>query len=364
MNVAGTGSSLFGSRLAGHTLVCLVLAGCSPSPSGGFADWPVDSAGYEIEVLPVAVSASYARGDDVYLGLPSGEIRKARDSRLDAEWQDYGNPLGTGPRLLFASRSGVVFTGADHHSVYRTADGGATWQVCLDVPVWRMDEDDKHHLYAGNYTQDDAHSATLYKSTDDGLTWAAIWSDPLNRHIHTVRWDDAGKRLYIAFGDGVLRGRACSADRGATFRDLARHFHDGPTDVAFTDDFVFWGTDNGSGQLWRVSRAAGTQEELLGDSQYLWFTVAAGEQVYVGTVTARKTGGEHAALLASADQGANWLKLLEADESTGPYSRGFSAESRELSAGGWLYCTGGAEGASKFYRVRLRSGTPVSALGR
>jgi hypothetical protein len=358
MSAARPKTSLIRSEITLGMLGCLMLMGCSPSPSGGFADWSVDSTGYEIEELPVSISASYTHGDDVFLGLPSGEIRKASDSRLDAEWQSYGNPLGTGPRLLFASRSGAVFTGADNHPVYRTASSGATWQVALDVSVWRMDEDDEGSLYAGNYTHDDQHIAALYKSTDDGLTWAVIWSDPLNQHIHTVRWDDADKRLYIAFGDGALRGRAYSDDRGATFHDLARHFHDGPTDGAFTDDFAFWGTDNGSGQLWRVSRTTGAQEELLGDSQYLWFTVAAGKQIFVGTVTSRQDGGERAALLASADQGATWLKLLETDESTGPYTRGFSAESRELSAGGWLYCTGGAEGASKSYRVRLRPGTP------
>ncbi len=339
-------------------LLPMGLLGCPPNDTSDFAGWLIEDSGYEIEVLPTVICASYARGDDVYLGLLDGRILKASDSRLSDPWTDLGNPFGTGPRLLFTSSAGVVFTGADRHPVYRTTDGGQTWTVSLNTSVWRMDEDDQGHLYAGNYTQDEDDIATVYKSLDGGATWTAIWTDPLNRHVHTVRWDDVDRRLYIAFGDGALRGRACSDDHGTTFHDLARNYRDGPADVACTTDYVLWGSDNGSGELWRVSRATGAETTLLGNSQYLWFTVAGGAQVFVGTVTSAEAGGERAVLLASSDQGATWVKLLETEASTGPYSHGFSAESRELSGAGWLYCTGGAAGAGTSYRVRLRSSPP------
>ena len=85
--------------------------------------------------------------------------------------------------------------------------------------------------------------------------------------------------------------------------------------------------------------------------------MAGGPQVFVGTVSSAEAGGERAALLASANQGETWVKLLETAPSTGPYSHGFGAESRALSRGGWLYCTGGAAGAATSYRVRLRTGS-------
>ena len=54
-----------------------------------------------------------------------------------------------------------------------------------------------------------------------------------------------------------------------------------------------------------------------------------------------------AAVLASHDEGDSWQKLLSLDTSAGR-GLGFSSESRELSANGWLYFSGG----SRTYRVR------------
>ena len=313
---------------------------------------PVDTAGYEVEDLPVVITASFAHGDDVYLGLETGEIKKASDSHFSGPWSDLGRPLPGGPRLLFASTAGVLFASMDHQAMYRSADGGATWQACLDVPVWRMDEDDEGGLYAGEYIKDAEHVAALYKSTDAGVTWLLVFVDEHAHHIHTVRWDARGQRLYIAFGDGPGAGRAYSDDHGASFEVIARGAREMYTDVAFTRDYVFWCTDTASGQILRVERATGTQQIITGWSQFVWFGVADDEQIYVGTVVSRDIGGERAALLASHDQGHTWQKLSETAWSTGTYSQGFFAESRRLSAGGWLYCTGGDEQGPRSYRVR------------
>jgi len=332
-----------------------LLPACVP-PWPQFDAWPVQTADYEIEELPVVLSASYARGRDVYWGLASGEIVRVADDDPNGPRISLGAPLDGGPRLVFASTHGAVFASADHQPLYRTADGGQTWAACQDVPVWRMDEDDDGNLYAGNYTKDVQHVATLYKSTDDGASWAEVFRDPTNDHVHTVRWDARAQRLYIALGDGrwpghLTRAEAYSDDRGATFHDLARGPRQGDTDVAFTDDYVIWCSDDQSGRLFRVRRADGAIETAFSDSQFIWFGVASGQQIYVGTMASRRPGGERAALLASADQGQTWQKLLETSPSAGPYDRGFYAESRELSAGGWLYCTAG-DNPPRSFRVR------------
>lgn len=336
--------------VAGAAIV-LVAAGCQPWIVNA-APAPVDRTGYEVEDLPVVITASFARGDDVYLGLESGELKRASDARFREPWDDLGRPIDGGPRLVFASRTGTLFVSADRRPVHRSDDAGRTWEACLAVPVWRVEEDDEGSLYAGNYTKDDEHSATLYQSTDDGATWAAIFEEPAAHHIHTVRWDERGQRLYIAFGDGPGSGRAYSDDRGASFVRIPSGPQEVCTDVAFTRDYVFWCTDTGTGRILRVARATGAVQTITGWSQFVWFGVAEDEQVFLGTVASQKLGGERAALWASHDQGASWQKLSETARSNGPYSQGFFGESRRLSAGGWLYCTGGDENGPRSYRVR------------
>ncbi len=348
-------------RLLPWLATAALLPACTP-PWPLFDAWPVDAAEYELEELPAVLSASYARGHDVYWGLSTGEVVRVADDDPNGPRVSLGAPLDGGPRLLFASTRGTVFASADRRSLYRTTDN-ATWAACLDVPVWRMDEDDEGSLYAGNYTKDPRHVATLYKSTDDGASWTLIFRDPTNDHIHTVRWDSAGQRLYIAFGDGrwpghLTRGEAYSDDRGATFHDLARGPRQGHTDVAFTDDYVIWCSDDQSGRVFRVRRTDGAIETVFGDSQFVWFGAASGQQIYAGTMTSGRFGGERAALLASDDQGQTWRKLLETSPSAGPYDRGFYAESRALSAGGWLYCTARDEPPRSF-RVRHVAPSPL-----
>ncbi len=335
--------------LAAVTLLPGLLAGCGPANlPPDFADWPVDTAGYTVEQLPFQITGSFARGSDVYLAAPDGQIAVVHDDDLSEPLLRMAGPTPN-PSVVHVTRTGTLLIAARYQPLWRSADAGATWQICLQAPSWRLTEDDQGALYLGNYIKTEGTIATLYKSTDDAATWQEIWHDPLNHHIHTVRWDDLSGRLYIAFGDSRWRGQAHSDDRGDTFTIEARGPHQGHTDVAFTTDYIFWGSDDQSGRLFRVSRQTGQSETLLAGSQFMWFTVAHAQQVYVGTVTSDPAGGERAALLASPDQGQTWQKLIETDPSAGGYDQGFGAESRHLTANGWLYCT---SVATPSYRLR------------
>jgi hypothetical protein len=337
------------------SLLSVAVHGCDTAPVSppDFAAWPVNPSGYTVEELPVTLAATYARGNDVYFGMDDGGIRKVNDSDLSGPWIDLKSPLRNGAHMVFASSQGVVFASEMEGPVWRSGDNGQTWGTCLDVPVWRMDEDDAGGLYAGNYTRDDQHVATLYRSVDGGLTWTETYRNENNRHIHTVRWDDQGKRLYIAYGDSGVRGQSYSDDRGATWHVIAEGEREGDTDVAFTADYVIWASDDQSGRVFRVSRETGGTETLMGNSQFMWFAVTdRRQQIYVGTVTSAPEGGERAALLASSDQGTTWETLIETGVSSGAYDKAVASEPRELSAGGWLYCT--AE--SKSYRIRRNPG--------
>jgi len=324
----------------------LEQTGCAPADQTDFADWPVDTTGYEIEQVPVDLAASFVSGSDVYFGRGDGTIWRADDLDLARSWISLGRPYDVGPRLLFVSGAGALFVSPNNLPTVRSGDAGKTWQQCLGVPVWRMEEDDQGSLYAGNYNKAPGQVATLYKSTDDGITWNVIFQEPYNDHVHTVRWDDRAKRLYIAYGDGPTRGQAYSDDRGGSFQVLQTGRGQGHTDVAFTTDDVIWAADDGKGHVWRTDRRTGASEMLLGQSQYMWWVVAEDEQVYVGTMASQ--AGDRACLLASAAEGTTWQKLIETSPADAGYSQGFVAESRNLSAAGWLYCA--AEGVT--YRMR------------
>jgi hypothetical protein len=211
-----------------------------------------------------------------------------------------------------------------------------------------MDEDDRGSLFLGNYTKDEHHAATVYRSGDGGLTWSRAYCHENNHHIHTVRWDDHAKRLYIAYGDGPSGGQACSDDRGRSWTILAEGAGQGHTDVALTPDWVFWGSDDQGALVWRQDRLSGRSEPLLGSHQCIWFTVAGESRIYVGSMTSTRVAAQRAALLASPDQGATWQKIMETEPASRGFEKGFTAESRNLSAAGWLYFS--AEDRS--YRVR------------
>ena len=99
------------------------LASCIGVPPAESLD------GYELELLPEVITASYVRGNDVYLGVDDGRIMLADDRDLARAWQDLGNPLGFGPRLVFASWAGVLFVSADHQKLWRAAKAGEPWKT-------------------------------------------------------------------------------------------------------------------------------------------------------------------------------------------------------------------------------------------
>jgi hypothetical protein len=287
----------------------------------------------------------------VYLLTPTGRVLRESDSDLDAMPVDMGSPFQGWGRSLYVTSTGAIFASGDQRPLYRSNDDGLTYTAVLDSPVWRMDEDDEGNLYAGNYIKDAQHIATLYKSSDGGDTWSIVFTDAGNHHIHTVRWDDSQKRLYISYGDGETRGQAYSDDRGATWQTIASGPDQGHTDLAISNAKLIWASDDQSGRIFTVDPNSGqTSETVRDDVEFMWFAVSGGPQVFVGSAVSKQ--GQHAVLLASSDSGANWQKLLASPETaTKPYSDGMIADSRYLSAGGWLYFT--RDGATKqSYRVR------------
>jgi hypothetical protein len=319
---------------------------------------PVDASGYEVQRLNYTFTASFARQSQIYFGMSDGRIFRAEDADPDGAKEWLGHPVITGPRMIFVNGAGDVFVSVSGGPVFRRDAANGNWAQVLNVPVWRMTEDDRGAQYAGLYLKDAEHHAVIYKSEDRGVAWFVVFERPDNHHVHTVRWDDAAKRLYTAWGDTASRGQAYSDDRGATWVTIVTGPREGHTDVAFTRDYVVWCTDDQSGGIIRVGRADSRSEWLTGYTGFIWSGMARDTQLYVCTMTSLPNGGDRAALLASNDQGETWQKLLETSPSVEPYSRGVIAESRELTTDGWIYVTVADAVGPVSYRVRRMSSSP------
>jgi photosystem II stability/assembly factor-like uncharacterized protein len=255
--------------------------------------------------------------------------------------------------MIFVTSRGTIFVSGTGFPTLRSVDRGKTWVPSHELSVWRIAEDETTHtIYAGVYTRKERprYIARLLKSNDEGQTWQTIFEDSQLDHIHTVRWDPKYKRLYLSAGDGGRRGQAYSNDSGLTWHWINTGGKQGHTDVAISENNVFWGSDDNLGRILRAPReSVGDGRTILWASDHhVWWVIAKGRQLYAGTLTGERKKYTGAYLLASADEGKTWQKLLE-DSDGGAALGAFQAESRELTAAGWLYCS---TMSGKSYRIR------------
>ena len=312
---------------------------------------PPDQTGYAVELLPFHFAASFVRDHQVYFADSQGRVFQTDDRAPPASARMLGDAR-IEPRMLFVSGRGTMFVSGLGFSTLRSLDGGITWKESHELSVWRMAENEvSHAIYAGVYTRKDRsrYTAKLLRSMDEGETWQAVFEDRQLDHVHSVRWDPRFRRLYLSAGDGAHRGQAYSEDEGKSWHWINTGGKQGHTDLAVSESHIFWGSDDNLGRILRAPR--GTVSDgttiLWGADHHVWWLVAQGRQIYAGTFTGERKKYNGAYLLASSDEGATWQKLLE--DSDGARLSAFQAESRQLSAGGWLYC---ATMSGKTYRMR------------
>lgn len=313
---------------------------------------PPDQTGYQIELLPFHFGASFVRDQQAYFVDPQGRLLESDDRTSPPAARVLGE-TGIKPRMVFVSARGTIFVSGTGFSTVRSVDGGKTWSKSHDLSVWRMTENDASHtLYAGVYTRKERprYTAKVLMSTDEGKTWQTAFEDSQLDHIHSVRWDSKYKRLYLSAGDGSRRGQAYSDDGGKEWRWINTGGKQGHTDVAISERYVFWGSDDNLGRVLRAPRAPVSDGTTIvwGSNHHVWWVIADGRQLYAGTLTGERKKHTGAYLLASADEGETWQKLLE-DFDGGAAKGAFLAESRHLSSGGWLYCS---TMSGKSYRIR------------
>jgi photosystem II stability/assembly factor-like uncharacterized protein len=230
-----------------------------------------------------AVGVSPIDTSIVYAGSGGGELRVTTDA--GASWREVWVGSGLPDRAVTdiapspSSRSTAVVSYSGFHSghVFRTRDGGATWQDISqrlpDIPVnaVQLDPLDSNTIYVGT-------DIGVFFTGDAGLTWARLGAGlpavvvvdlALHESSRTLRAATHGRSMYeIALGD-VARERQIVAPVGGerwvgtSTRSIVWTGLDEPVALAYSlDDGATWiaigGSTIGGAYRWRVPDVAAT----------------------------------------------------------------------------------------------------------
>jgi photosystem II stability/assembly factor-like uncharacterized protein len=169
-----------------------------------------------------------SRADLAARGISAG-ISEITDAASIGAWSPLGpGNIGGRTRVLLIDprQPRTMYTGAADGGVWKTTDGGASWQPLADllanlaVNALVMDPHDSDVLYAGTgegyFNSDSVRGAGIFKSTDGGASWSRLEATE-GRDFYYVN-DLAvsardSRRVYAATDTGIFR----SLDGGATW---------------------------------------------------------------------------------------------------------------------------------------------------
>jgi photosystem II stability/assembly factor-like uncharacterized protein len=203
--------------------------------------------------------------------------------------------------------AGYGYAGYNHYGVYRSGDGGATWDtVGLDTMHYSIgysicfDPVDPSVIYTGGYT---GQPTIVFKSTDAGVTWARESTGFNGYYCYALHCSPLDHNIVLAssYYQGILR----STDAGATWSRVANYspiytFAAKPGDEAT----IYAGTDNAlyvshdTGLTWQPVGAMPTG--VWGRT--VLATADPGARIYFGS---------KAGCSVSTDQGTSWTPLLD-----------------------------------------------------
>jgi photosystem II stability/assembly factor-like uncharacterized protein len=246
-----------------------------------------------------------------------------------------------------ASQPFVYYFGATGGGVWKTTDGGVTWEPLGDqtfktgsVGAIGVSESDPNVVYVGMGEEtlrgNLSHGDGMYKSTDAGKTWKKLPGLDDTRHISRVRVHPGNPDLvYVAaighaFGPNEQRGVFRSKDGGKSWEKvLYRHPLAGAIDLTFDPSNASvlyaalwqyirkpWTFESGGpasglfkstdgGDTWQeITRSPGLPRGMVGK---IGVTVSAAAPERVWAIVEAEDGG----VFRSDNGGASWTKVNE-----------------------------------------------------
>jgi photosystem II stability/assembly factor-like uncharacterized protein len=174
-------------------------------------------------------------------GGRNGIILRSADGGLD--WSLVSAPDEAGPNLLFivlSPNGKTALAAAPDSPALRmkwSTDGGVSWTAVESESSWKglgwfstltsiaLFPDEKTALAVGS-------DGTIFRSTDKGLTWAAMTSGTTER-LESIAWFPDGATILVGGGDGaILR----SEDGGTTWKQMASVTTEGLSSLAPAPD--------------------------------------------------------------------------------------------------------------------------------
>lgn len=213
-------------------------------------------------------------------GGPGSGLYKTEDG--GAHWahlQGHGLPTG------ILGRIGVTVSGADSkrvyaiveakvNAIYSSNDGGETWTMVNDEPLW-VRPWYQNHIFADPQNVDTIYSLDvgLFRSTDGGHTFHIL---PLNHTDNHDLWiDPTNPQRMIEADDG---GATITTDGGATWslqnNQPTAQFYHVTTDNEF--NYYIYGSQQDSGSVAIRSR---TDSGAIGEGD--WHSVGGGESGFI-----------------------------------------------------------------------------------
>ena len=156
--------------------------------------------------------------------LPSWAQNAAifRSSDQGVTWSRTNLPLNlggnsdgreTGERLQVDPNNGsILYLGTNQNGLWKSTDSGVTWsQVTAFTPTGvtvvafdktKVSGGKTSAIYVGVDNSSNSTGASVYRSTDGGVTWGAVTGAPVGLTPHHIKFDSAGT-MYVTLCNGL-----------------------------------------------------------------------------------------------------------------------------------------------------------------